>query len=167
MSSMADALVVADEHGKVSARECSLPGHVRGAGQCTYRELEFRSAFTAMKPPAREQGRVDCPRHPREKFDAFEFAVRRTARPRSCTHGERRADPRRARPQIGAVMVYRNVTEARQIERQLRQSQKLDAIGQLTARRARLQQHPDVITARSTSCPTADRIVRRSPRSQK
>jgi two-component system NtrC family sensor kinase len=29
-------------------------------------------------------------------------------------------------------MIYRNVTEARQIERQLRQSQKLDAIGQLT-----------------------------------
>jgi signal transduction histidine kinase/HAMP domain-containing protein/ActR/RegA family two-component response regulator len=34
--------------------------------------------------------------------------------------------------QTGAVMVFRDVTQAKEIERQLRQSQKLDAIGQLT-----------------------------------
>jgi signal transduction histidine kinase len=34
--------------------------------------------------------------------------------------------------QTGAVVVFRDVTEAKQTERQLRQSQKLDAIGQLT-----------------------------------
>jgi signal transduction histidine kinase/ActR/RegA family two-component response regulator/HAMP domain-containing protein len=34
--------------------------------------------------------------------------------------------------QTGAVMVFRDVTRAKEIERQLRQSQKLDAIGQLT-----------------------------------
>jgi signal transduction histidine kinase/ActR/RegA family two-component response regulator/HAMP domain-containing protein len=34
--------------------------------------------------------------------------------------------------QTGAVIVFRDVTEAKELERQLRQSQKLDAIGQLT-----------------------------------
>jgi signal transduction histidine kinase/DNA-binding NarL/FixJ family response regulator/HAMP domain-containing protein len=34
--------------------------------------------------------------------------------------------------QTGAVLVFRDVTRAKEIERQLRQSQKLDAIGQLT-----------------------------------
>jgi PAS domain S-box-containing protein len=67
-----------------------------------------------------------------EKFDALEFSARKPngsfihliASGGPICDGENHT--------IGAVMVYRDVTEARQIERQLRQSQKLDAIGQLT-----------------------------------
>jgi signal transduction histidine kinase len=68
-----------------------------------------------------------------EKFDGREIAVQRAGET-SFIHFIASGGPIRdgRGALVGAVMVYRNVTEARQTERALRQSQKLDAIGKLT-----------------------------------
>jgi signal transduction histidine kinase/FixJ family two-component response regulator len=68
-----------------------------------------------------------------ELVDEFELFIRQRGADK-LIHVTGTARPiRDARgTQTGAVMVFRDVTRAKEIERQLRQSQKLDAIGQLT-----------------------------------
>ncbi|HMK79043.1 MAG TPA: ATP-binding protein [Xanthobacteraceae bacterium] len=133
MSSMADALVVTDEHGKVllaNAAFRAMFGGIENVFTSDWGTQRFHS--DEVTPLENEE--VLIGRAIRgEKFDAFELAVRRegeSAFMHLIASGGPICDARGR--QIGAVMVYRNVTEARQIERQLRQSQKLDAIGKLT-----------------------------------
>jgi signal transduction histidine kinase/CHASE3 domain sensor protein/CheY-like chemotaxis protein len=68
-----------------------------------------------------------------ESVDNVEIIVRRPVSPK-VVHLVANGRPLRdaTGAVIGAVMVYHDVTQAVEIERQLRQSQKMDAIGQLT-----------------------------------
>jgi signal transduction histidine kinase/CHASE3 domain sensor protein/CheY-like chemotaxis protein len=68
-----------------------------------------------------------------ESVDNVEIIVRRPVAPK-VVHLVANGRPLRdaTGAVIGAVMVYHDVTQAVEIERQLRQSQKMDAIGQLT-----------------------------------
>jgi PAS domain S-box-containing protein len=133
MSSMADALVVADEHGKVLLANAAFRA-MFGAIDNVFTSNWNTQRFHGDEMTPLENKEVLIARALRgEKFDALELAVRRegeTAFMHLIASGGPISDEQGH--QIGGVMVYRNVTEARQNERQLRQSQKLDAIGQLT-----------------------------------
>jgi PAS domain S-box-containing protein len=135
ITSMAEAVVVVDEHRTILL---SNPAAVRLFGYSTGMTIEHaderKTAFqtdgvTAIPPDQTPMGRALRG----EQCTGAELVLRRadaasgihvvaSGRPLVNAAGEIR----------GAVLVYHDVTVARETERQLRQAQKMDAIGHLT-----------------------------------
>jgi signal transduction histidine kinase/ActR/RegA family two-component response regulator len=135
IASMADAVLVTDENGQIivanpAAKE--LFGDPRDVGSEDWRRRNQRflpDGVTPFPPHAAPMARALRG----ESVDNLEIVLRRSGADRSIhliANGRPLCDPTGA-PK-GAVVVYRDMTEAKETERLLRQSQKMDAIGQLT-----------------------------------
>jgi signal transduction histidine kinase/DNA-binding NarL/FixJ family response regulator len=135
MSEMAEAVLLVDAQGDTvyqnSAASAILRAPARAGRPARERAFEafYLDGITPL-PPEKWPG-VRCLRG--ELVNEFEMLIR----PRGASRlghlvGSARPIHDAKGMQTGAVVVFRDVTEARETERQLRQSQKLDAIGQLT-----------------------------------
>ncbi|MEN3382833.1 MAG: hypothetical protein V7608_2877 [Hyphomicrobiales bacterium] len=135
ISSMADAVLVVDAAGRVLFSNPSfvaLFGDRHPPGSPEWRKLYRRYLPDGVTPfPKTETpvGRVirGLP------VDNVELLVRNTETGKTVhfiANGRLIRDD--AGRQTGAVLVYHDVTEAKETERQLRQAQKMDAVGQLT-----------------------------------
>jgi PAS domain S-box-containing protein len=133
--SMGDAVIVADEAGKILIANPAaerLYGQREQMGTPEWEQHYHRLYPDGVTPlPYRESafGRVLRG----QQVDNLPLAMRREGES-SCRHLIANGRPLldAAGGLRGAVLVYRDVTDAREIERQLRHSQKMDAIGQLT-----------------------------------
>jgi signal transduction histidine kinase/CheY-like chemotaxis protein/HAMP domain-containing protein len=135
MAEMAEAVVLLDAQGNVvyqnSAATAMLrsPAHLTRPAWDQAIEAFHLDGVTPLAPEKWPSRR--CLRG--ELVNEFELL----SRPRGAERlkhliGSARPIHDATGKQTGAVVVYRDVTEAKRTERQLRQSQKLDAIGQLT-----------------------------------
>jgi PAS domain S-box-containing protein len=133
MTSMTDAVLVTDKDGKVLLANAAFRVIFGAIEDVATRNWNTRRFHSDEVTPLENKDALIVRALRGEKFDGFELAMQRDGE-NTFTHLVASGGPIQDGQghQIGAVMVYRNVTEARQIERQLRQSQKLDAIGQLT-----------------------------------
>jgi PAS domain S-box-containing protein len=135
ITSMADAVLVVDQDRRVIVANPAakrLFGDRSDVGSedwaASYQQLlaDGSTPFPATDTPLARAVRG-------ESVDNLEIVVRSTGAAQSThlvANGRPLRDPAGALK--GAVIVYRDVTEAKDTERQLRQSQKMDAIGQLT-----------------------------------
>jgi PAS domain S-box-containing protein len=135
IASMADAVLVADETGRILISNPAadrLFGPRSGIGS-----EEWNSSYLHFRP----DGKTPLPQEDSPIFralggmdvDNLEIFLRRGGETRGVhivANGRPQRDPSGALK--GAVVIYRDVTDAIETERQLRQSQKMDAIGQLT-----------------------------------
>jgi signal transduction histidine kinase/DNA-binding response OmpR family regulator len=135
ITSMADAVLVTGENGLVivaNPAAKSLFGDRPDVGSedwaRTYRGYlpDGVTAFPSSETPIARAARG-------ESVDNLEIVIRSLDASKS-THLIANGRPLRDKSGAlkGAVIVYRDVTEAKNTERQLRQAQKMDAIGQLT-----------------------------------
>src|SRR5258708_11332458 len=135
IASMADAVLVTDENRQIivanpAAKE--LFGDPRDVGSEDWQRRNQRflpDGVTPFPPHAAPMARALRG----ESVDNLEIVLRRVGTDRSIhliANGRPLCDPTGA-PK-GAVVVYRDMTVAKETERLLRQSQKMDAIGQLT-----------------------------------
>ena len=135
IASMADAVLVTDENRQIivanpAAKE--LFGDPRDVGSEDWQRRNQRflpDGVTPFPPHAAPMARALRG----ESVDNLEIVLRRVGTDKSIhliANGRPLCDPTGA-PK-GAVVVYRDMTEAKETERLLRQSQKMDAIGQLT-----------------------------------
>jgi signal transduction histidine kinase/CHASE3 domain sensor protein/ActR/RegA family two-component response regulator len=138
IASMTDAVLVVDEGPRIvisnpAAERLFGPSAEVGSavlaedGHATYKCLDADGT-----PLSKDE--IPVVRAARgESVDNVEIIVRRPVAPK-LVHLVANGRPLRdaTGAVIGAVMVYHDVTQAVEIERQLRQSQKMDAIGQLT-----------------------------------
>jgi len=138
IASMTDAVLVVDEVPRIvisnpAAERLFGPSAEVGSavaaddGHATYRCLDADGT-----PLSKDE--IPVVRAARgESVDNVQIIVRRPVAPK-MVHLVANGRPLRdaSGAVIGAVMVYHDVTQAVEIERQLRQSQKMDAIGQLT-----------------------------------
>jgi PAS domain S-box-containing protein len=133
MTSMTDAVLVADKDGKILLANAAFRAIFGGIEDVATRNWNTRRFHSDEITPLENKDALIVRALRGEKFAGFALAMQRESE-NTFIHLVASGGPIRDGQgrQIGAVMVYRNVTEARQIERQLRQSQKLDAIGQLT-----------------------------------
>jgi PAS domain S-box-containing protein len=131
---MAEAVVVVDEYRTLmlaNPAATRLFGYRPGMTAEQWGKLNS-SFFPDDDAPLTEDRKPIARALRGEQFDGMEVVVRRadatdvyvvaSGRPLVGASGDIK----------GAVLVYHDVTEAREIERQLRQAQKIDAIGQLT-----------------------------------
>jgi PAS domain S-box-containing protein len=135
MTSMADALLVVDEAGRTvlaNAACKALFGDRADVGSDDWQRTYCRFHVDEITPMAPKDAPIGRAMRG-ESFDALALVMRREGDTK-FTHIVASGRPVRDETgqQQGAVIVYRDVTEARQIERQFRQSQRLDAVGQLT-----------------------------------
>jgi signal transduction histidine kinase/CheY-like chemotaxis protein len=135
IASMADAVLVADETGRILISNPAadrLFGPRSGIGT-----EEWNTSYLRFRP----DGKTPLPQEDSPIFralggkdvDNHEIFLRRSGETRGVhivANGRPLRDPSGALK--GAVVIYRDVTDAIETERQLRQSQKMDAIGQLT-----------------------------------
>jgi PAS domain S-box-containing protein len=136
IASMGDAVLVVDEMGSVlvanpAARR--LFGDRPDIKSADWAKTYHRFLPDGQTPLPPEQSPIERARRGGEAVDNAEIVLRREGEPKSIhvlANGRPIRDPDGAIK--GAVLVYRDVTEAKEIERQLRQAQKMDAIGQLT-----------------------------------
>jgi len=133
MTSMTDAVLVTDKDGKVLLANAAFHAIFGAIEDVATRNWNTRRFHSDEITPLENKDALIVRALRGEKFDGFELAMQREGE-NTFIHLVASGGPIHDAQgrQIGAVMVYRNVTEARQIERQLRQSQKLDAIGKLT-----------------------------------
>jgi len=133
MTSMTDAVLVTDAHGKVLLANAAFRAMFGAIEDVATRNWGTRRFHSDEVTPLENEDVLILRAMRGEKFEGFELAVQREGET-SFMHLVASGGPIRDGDDrlVGAVMVYRNVTEARQIERALRQSQKLDAIGKLT-----------------------------------
>ena len=135
MAEMAEAVLLVDVQGNAVYQNSAAGAMLRapaGTGRSA-RERAFEAFYldgVTPLPPEKWPG-MRCLRG--ELVNEFEMLIR----PRGASRmihliGSARPIHDAKGVQTGAVVVFRDVTEARETERQLRQSQKLDAIGQLT-----------------------------------
>jgi PAS domain S-box-containing protein len=135
IASMADAVLVADHNRKIivaNPAAKALFGDRQDVGSEDWQRINQRflpDGVTPFPPHEAPMARALAG----ESVENVEIVLRRVGSDK-CVHlianGRPLHDPTGA-PE-GAVMVYRDVTEAKETERLLRQSQKMDAIGQLT-----------------------------------
>jgi PAS domain S-box-containing protein len=135
ITSMADAVLVTDASGRVIVANPAAKrffGDRPDVGSEDWARAYQRFLSDGTTPfPAAETPIARAIRG--ESVDNLEIVVRPTEASESAhliANGRPLRDPKGALK--GAVIVYRDVTEAKDTERQLRQSQKMDAIGQLT-----------------------------------
>jgi signal transduction histidine kinase len=135
IASMADAVLVADENGQIIVANPAakvLFGDRQHVGSEDWRRNNQRFLPDGVTPfPPHETPMTRALRG--ESVDNLEIVLRRLGSDTSIhliANGRPLHDP--AGAPKGAVVVYRDVTEAKETERLLRQSQKMDAIGQLT-----------------------------------
>jgi len=135
MNSMADGLLVVDEKGKTllsNAAVRAMFGERDDVGSDDWRKIYHRFHSDEVTPIAPEETPIGRAMRG-ESFDRVQLVMRREGETKSMhimSSGRPLYDESGAF--IGAVIVYRDTTEDRQVERQLRQSQKMDAVGQLT-----------------------------------
>jgi PAS domain S-box-containing protein len=133
--SMADAVIVVDAKGKVTLSNPAadrLLGPRERIGSDEWREthlLYLADGVTPCPPDETPMRRTLCG----ETVDSVELVLR-SPRDGKPIHGIASGRPIRDSAEVlqGAVIVFRDVTIERETERQLRQSQKMDAVGQLT-----------------------------------
>jgi PAS domain S-box-containing protein len=135
ITSMADAVLVTDQSGEVIVANPAakhLFGDRADVGSQDWARTYEQFLHDGTTPfPSAETPRARAVRG--ESVDNLEIVLRPLGTSRSTyliANGRPLRDPTGALK--GAVIVYRDVTEAKNTERQLRQSQKMDAIGQLT-----------------------------------
>ena len=133
--SMADAVIVVDAKGKVTLSNPAadrLLGPRERIGSDEWREthlLYLADGVTPCPPDETPMRRTLCG----ETVDSVELVLRSPGDGKPI-HGIASGRPIRDSADVlqGAVIVFRDVTIERETERQLRQSQKMDAVGQLT-----------------------------------
>jgi PAS domain S-box-containing protein len=133
--SMADAVIVVDARGKVTLSNPAadrLLGPRERIGSDEWREkhlLYLADGVTPCPPDETPMRRTLCG----ETVDSVELVLRSPGDGKPI-HGIASGRPIRDSADVlqGAVIVFRDVTIERETERQLRQSQKMDAVGQLT-----------------------------------
>jgi signal transduction histidine kinase/CHASE3 domain sensor protein/ActR/RegA family two-component response regulator len=138
IASMTDAVLVVDEGPRIVISNPAaerLFGPSAEVGSAVLAE-DGHATYKCLDADGTPLSRDDIPvvRAARgESVDNVEIIVRRPVAPK-VVHLVANGRPLRdaTGAVIGAVMVYHDVTQAVEIERQLRQSQKMDAIGQLT-----------------------------------
>ncbi|HEY0330491.1 MAG TPA: ATP-binding protein [Rhodopseudomonas sp.] len=134
MAAMAEAVLLIDADGNVVYANRA---NQELLGPIEIDSTQWRESYDIYQPdgttllPKEQWPSARCLRG--EQVDGYELVYRRrdtgkTVHVTGSAHPIRDAGGKLA----GAVVVYRDVTAAKEIERQLRQSQKLDAIGQLT-----------------------------------
>jgi PAS domain S-box-containing protein len=135
IASMADAVLVADENGQIivaNPAAKALFGDRQDVGSPDRQKSNQRFLADGVTPfPHHETPMARALGG--ESVDDAEIVLRRVGNNDSIhliANGRPLHDPNGA-PK-GAVVVYRDVTEAKETERLLRQSQKMEAIGQLT-----------------------------------
>jgi len=135
ITSMVDAVIVADQHANIllsnpaaerlmgitagmSLQEVTNSQEVFMADGVTPLELQHRPLMRAIRG---------------EAFENYEIVVRHL-KTSHCSALITNGGPLHRGPQDqpGALVVYRDVTAAKETERQLRQAQKMEAVGQLT-----------------------------------
>jgi PAS domain S-box-containing protein len=135
MASMTDAVVLVDEEARIvfaNAAARALLGSRGETGWNLWKETYQHYLPDGVTPlPSRDSplSRAICG----ERVDDFELAFRVRGED-TAVHIVMSSRPIRdpGGATKGAVLVFRNVTASKEVERHLRQAQKMDAIGQLT-----------------------------------
>ncbi len=135
ITSMGDAVLVADQDGTIllanPAAELLMniaPG-MSLAEWTSGQEVFMPDGLTPL--PLAQRPLMRAIRG--EAFDNYEIEVRRRRDGKSSTLVTNGTPLHRGpQDQPGALVVYRDITDAKETERQLRQSQKMEAVGQLT-----------------------------------
>ncbi|WP_245258284.1 hybrid sensor histidine kinase/response regulator [Rhodopseudomonas palustris] len=134
IASMADAVLVIDAEGRrvfANPPANAIFGDFRDIGSETWRREYQRFRADGVTPMAE----TECPARRAsqgEGFDNVEIGIRRDGGPLLQLAASARTMQKADGSFDGAVIVYRNVTALKETERQLRQAQKMQAIGQLT-----------------------------------
>ncbi len=135
INSMADAVLVGDQDGNIVL---SNPAAQRLMGVTTGMNL---AQWTTRQEIFMADGVTPLPLEQRplmrairgEIFENYGVVVRLPGAPSAFTFSAAGGPLRRdAKTYAGGVVVYHDVTEARETERQLRQAQKMESVGQLT-----------------------------------
>jgi signal transduction histidine kinase/CHASE3 domain sensor protein/ActR/RegA family two-component response regulator len=135
MSTMAEAVLLVDAQGSVAYENPAaktLLSPPAGADRSAWSEaFEVFDLDGVTSVPHAQWPSARCLRG--EHVDGYELIFRlRGSDKMMHVLGSARSIQDAGGALTGAVIVFRDVTEAKQTERQLRQSQKLDAVGQLT-----------------------------------
>jgi signal transduction histidine kinase len=134
IASMADAVLLLDGEGRrvfANPPANAIFGDFRHIGSEAWRReyKRFRADGVTLMPieecPARRASQG-------ESFDNVEIGIRREGGPLLQLAASARSMQKVDGSFDGAVIVYRNVTALKETERQLRQAQKMQVIGQLT-----------------------------------
>jgi PAS domain S-box-containing protein len=135
INSMADSVLVGDRNCNIvlcnlSAQRLMNVAAGMSPEQWTYRQETF-AADGVTPMPLEQRPLMRAVRG--EAFENYELVVRYPHARKPITFVATGGPIRRgSQHSAGGVVVYHDVTEAREIERQLRQSQKMEAVGQLT-----------------------------------
>jgi PAS domain S-box-containing protein len=135
ITSMVDAVLVADQHANIllsnpaAERLLAITTGMTKAEWTTSQDVFMDDGTTPMPAEARPLMRAIRG----EWFENYELVVRnRDGLPHFILVSHGGPIHRNAQDETGALVVYRDVTEAKETARQLLQSQKMEALGQLT-----------------------------------
>ncbi|WP_047307380.1 ATP-binding protein [Rhodopseudomonas palustris] len=134
IASMADAVAVLDAHGKrvfANPTCVALFGAAEEIGSDPWK-LKYKRFLADGVTPMPDYDSPAARARRGESFDNVELGIRRGDDPVVQLAASARRIENPDGSFAGAVIVYRNVTAFKESERQLRQAQKMQAIGQLT-----------------------------------
>jgi signal transduction histidine kinase/CheY-like chemotaxis protein/HAMP domain-containing protein len=135
MFEMAEAVLLVEQGKLIFENRASraMRTSAPGAGKSETDEPPFETFYADGVTPMPPQERPGIRSLRGELVDEFELFIRQRGVEKMIhAIGSARAIRDARGTQTGAVVVFRDVTQAKETERLLRQSQKLDAIGQLT-----------------------------------